>query len=181
MRRITALLLCLLMMLGLCACQDQPQEPETSGGILSAFTAEDLQGNAVDQTVLQGHKLTMVNVWATYCSPCIAEMPDLGALSEKYATRGVQMIGLVSDVQDASGSISPTQVALAEDIIAQTGANYLHIVPTDGLNYLMYQISAVPTTFFVDETGKQIGGTYVGAKSLDEWAEIIGTLLEEVQ
>lgn len=181
MRRITALLVAMLLVLGLCGCQEEPQQHQTSEGILSAFTAEDLQGNPVDQTVLQGHKLTMINVWATYCSPCIAEMPDLGALSEKYAPRGVQIIGLVSDVLNADGSVSPEQTALAEDIAAQTGANYLHIVPNAGLYYLMQQISAVPTTFFVDETGKQVGGTYIGAKSLEEWAEIMEKLLEEVQ
>lgn len=50
-------------------------------GILSAFTAQDLQGNGVNQEILKGKKLTMVNVWATFCDPCINEMPDLGVLA----------------------------------------------------------------------------------------------------
>ena len=46
---------------------------------------------------------------------------------------------------------------------------------------LLYQISTVPTTFFVDETGAQVGGTYIGAKDKDQWQEIIDQLLAEVE
>ena len=39
----------------------------------------------------------MINVWGTDCGPCIQEMPDLAALHEAYADKGVQVVGLVSD------------------------------------------------------------------------------------
>jgi len=107
MRRVGIFFLAVILVISLCACASeavQPQE-ETPTGILSAFTATDLQGNGVDQTVLQGCRLTMVNVWATYCSPCISEMPDLADLAAKYADLGVQIIGLVSDAQNADGSV----------------------------------------------------------------------------
>lgn len=182
MRRVGFFLLIVLLVLSVCACapEAEPQE-ETPAGILSAFTAMDLQGNTVDQSVLQGGKLTMVNVWATYCSPCISEMPDLGSIAQEYADRGVQIIGLVSDAQNADGTVSDSQVQLAAEIAAETGADYLHLVPDDSLNGLMGQITAVPTTFFVDEAGNQIGGTYLGARSLYDWTDVIDQLLEEVQ
>ena len=43
--------------------------PAQPVAILSSFTAEDLEGNEVDQSVLSDYNLTMVNVWATFCSP----------------------------------------------------------------------------------------------------------------
>lgn len=183
MRRIGIFLLLAVLMISLCACAAETAQPEQEvpAGILSAFTATDLQGNAVDQTVLQESKLTMVNVWATYCSPCISEMPDLGELAVQYADRGVQVLGLVSDAQNADGSVAASQVQLAADIVAETGADYLHIIPDTGLSGLMGQITAVPTTFFVDETGRQVGGTYLGAKSLEDWTLVVEQLLEEVQ
>lgn len=180
MRRAVTLILILLLALSCVGCAE-PSQPEQSGGILSSFTAVDLDGNPVDQSVLQGPSLTMVNVWATYCGPCISEMPDLGKLAGTYGPRGVQIIGLVTDVQDAGGSVVASQVGLAKDIVSETGADYLHIIPGADMMGLLQQITAVPTTFFVDASGKQVGGTYLGAKSGEEWAQIMDSLLEEVQ
>ena len=169
----------------------QPQTTQTEGettqsadtaqpGILSAFTAQDLQGNGVNQEILAGKKLTMVNVWATFCGPCINEMPDLGALAQEYADKGVQIVGLLSDANASDGSVSASQVELAQEIVDATGANYLHIIPGADMMGLLYQITSVPTTFFVDETGKQVGTAYVGSRDKDAWAAIIDQMLEEV-
>jgi thiol-disulfide isomerase/thioredoxin len=178
-RRTVALTLVLLLVLSCAGCTQS--QPEQSGGILSSFTAVDLDGNPVDQSVLQSARLTMINVWATYCGPCISEMPDLGKLAGKYGPSGLQIIGLVTDVQDAAGHAVASQVELAKDIVAQTGADYLHLIPGTDMIGLLQQITAVPTTFFVDASGHQVGGTYLGAKSAGDWAEIIENLLEEVQ
>ena len=130
--------------------------------------------------MLQGHTLTMVNVWATFCTPCISEMPDLGTLAQEYEDQGVQVVGLVSDVIDMEGNLDQDQMELAREIVDSTSANYTHLVPSVDLYGLLYQISSVPTTFFVDETGAQVGGTYIGAKDKDQWQEIIDQLLAEV-
>lgn len=156
------------------------EESESPRGILSQFSAQDLEGNALDQSMLQGHTLTMVNVWATFCTPCISEMPDLGTLAQEYEDQGVQVVGLVSDVIDMEGNLDQDQMELAREIVDSTSANYTHLVPSVDLYGLLYQISSVPTTFFVDETGAQVGGTYIGAKDKDQWQEIIDQLLAEV-
>lgn len=164
------------------ASQTETTQPAETAqpGILSAFTAQDLQGNAVNQEILKGKKLTMVNVWATFCGPCINEMPDLGALAQEYADKGVQIVGLLSDANASDGSVSASQVELAQEIVDATGANYLHIIPGTDMMGLLYQITSVPTTFFVDETGKQVGTAYVGSRDKDAWAAIIDQMLEEV-
>ena len=156
------------------------EESESPRGILSQFSAQDLEGNALDQSMLQGHTMTMVNVWATFCTPCISEMPDLGTLAQEYEDQGVQVVGLVSDVIDMEGNLDQDQMELAREIVDSTSANYTHLVPSVDLYGLLYQISSVPTTFFVDETGAQVGGTYIGAKDKDQWQEIIDQLLAEV-
>lgn len=119
-------------------------------GVLSVFSTTDLEGNTLDQSILADYDLTMVNVWATFCGPCINEMPDLGELAAEYADKGVQIIGLVSDTMDSDGTISDSQVETAKEIVAETGADYRHLLPSDDLLGILSQIYAVPTTFFVD-------------------------------
>lgn len=156
-------------------------EQPSAAGILSQFSAQDLEGNSFDQTMLQDHTLTMVNVWATFCTPCINEMPDLGTLAQEYQDQGVQIVGLVSDVLTMDGSLDQDQMELAREIVASTSADYTHLVPSEDLYFLLGQISSVPTTFFVDENGAQAGGTYVGSKDKEQWQEIIDQLLTEVE
>ena len=195
-RRLAAPLALLLLTLTLAACAPAtlPETGETltndesaaqaggaeePAGILGDFAATDLDGNAVDASLFAGYDLTMINVWGTDCGPCIQEMPDLAALHEAYADKGVQVVGLVSDALGMDGSVSESQVADARAIVEETGAAYPHIVPSEDLIFLLQQIFAVPTTFFVDETGAQVGQTYLGAKSEDEWAAIVDELLGE--
>lgn len=152
-----------------------------SAGILANFSATDLNGNTVDQTALADYKLTMVNVWATFCTPCLNEMPELGELADEYSGKGVQIVGLVTDLTDSDGSISQTQLETAQDIVGKTGADYTHIVPSTDMYGLLSQITSVPTTFFVDSKGNQVGMAYVGARDKASWAEIIDETLAEVQ
>ena len=156
-------------------------DTQSAGGILSSFSAEDLDGAALDQSILEGHTLTMVNVWATFCTPCISEMPELGELAEEYADKGVQIVGLVSDVLNSDGSVSETQLDNAREIVSSTSANYTHIVPSADLYGLLYQITSVPTTFFVDETGAQVGYAYLGARDKAEWTAILDEMLMEAE
>ena len=153
-------------------------EDEVQTGVLSVFSTTDLEGNTLDQSILADYDLTMVNVWATFCGPCINEMPDLGELA---ADKGVQIIGLVSDTMDSDGTISDSQVETAKEIVAETGADYRHLLPSDDLLGILSQIYAVPTTFFVDSEGVQVGDAIVTAQSKEKWIETIDGMLAEVQ
>ncbi len=93
-------------------------EDEEAAPIYIAFEGIDLEGNAVSQEVFSQSKLTMVNVWATYCNPCLQEMPGLGELAAEYDTEEFQIIGIISDVREGE------RQELAESLIQQTGASY---------------------------------------------------------
>lgn len=168
---------------------DWPYETVTDGGaaaaesngILGRFSARDLDGNAVDAGIFTEYKLTMVNVWATFCTPCIGEMPELGDLHRDYADKGFQIVGIVADAADSSGGLLPDLVETAGHIVELTGADYPHLLPSEDLNdALLKNVAAVPTTIFVDKTGSQVGEVYVGAKSSEEWRSIIDQLLAEI-
>lgn len=152
----------------------------TGEGVMSDFATTDLDGNAVDESIFSGYSLTMVNVWATFCTPCLSEMPDLGELAQEYQDRGVQIVGLVSDTLDMEGALDQAQVDTAVDIVAQTKASYPHLLPSQDLFGLLSQITSVPTTFFVNSEGEQVGNAYLGAKSKEDWETIIEQTLAEV-
>ena len=154
---------------------------ETGADEFGKFTAVDPDGNTVTEEILTGHKLTMINVWGTNCPYCIDEMPDLAELNDDYAGEGFQVVGIVSDVY-AMGSDAPERdVERVKSILEETSADYVNMfVSQDWFTLLIKDVNAVPTTIFIDEDGNQVGKTYLGAKSYDDWAEIIESLLEEV-
>ena len=71
------------------------------------------------------------------------------------------------------------QVDTALDIVAETGADYPHLIPSGDLLGIVAQIYAVPTTFFVDSQGNQVGSAYVSAYEKEQWVEIIDGMMEE--
>jgi len=60
------------------------------------FTLEDLDGVPVSAADFDG-LVMLVNFWATWCTPCVEEMPMLSGLQQKYADRGVQFVGIALD------------------------------------------------------------------------------------
>lgn len=145
-----------------------------SSGI--SFEARDLEGNTVTEAVFADSRLTMVNVWATYCNPCLSEMPELGELAGEYDADEFQIIGVISDVQEGADL---EMTVYAATLVEQTGAAYPHLLLNESLFYAMLSgVSAVPTTFFVDEKGEVLD-TVVGAMDKESWKEKIDGLLEE--
>lgn len=140
------------------------------------FETKDMKGNTVSSAIFLESKLTMLNVWATYCNPCLSEMPELGELAGEYDSKDFQIIGVISDVQEGANQEG---MDYASDLIEQTGANYTHLLANDSMyEALLENVSAVPTTFFIDESGV-IRDTVVGALEKSAWEEKINERLEE--
>ena len=174
-KKILIILFSACLLLGICGCKDEePTEEITRGdGIFSEFTAVDFDGNIVDSSVFDGYKVTMVNVWATWCDPCKKELPALAELNEEYKDEGFQVIGIAYDTADKNYNKVQSSYNAAINIIEQTGANFRHLIPSKSLKDFLDPIQAVPVTVFVDEDGYQIGRTYTGSKSKADWGKII--------
>lgn len=153
--------------------QETPPPEEETSAVYVTFEATDLEGNTVSEDIFSQSKLTMVNIWATYCNPCLREMPDLGELAEEYDAEEFQIIGIVSDVLEGEDQTE------AEDLVKRTGANYPHLLANESIyRALLAGVSSVPTTVFFDGEGAALG--YVtGAKEKEVWEELINGLLEE--
>lgn len=147
-----------------------------AGEKFPAFNLKAMDGETYDDSIFAGYDVTMVNIWATYCSPCIREMPDLAALKNELPENAT-IIGIISDVPTLS---APTATKAAE-MIAQTGAgNYLHLALTDGaFGYtLSANMSVVPTTVFVNREGVIVGNMVEGVLSKKQYARLFDELLE---
>lgn len=188
MHKLQRLLLALLVLSLLCGCSgdsggasadsgdgapaQESQSPEEASAAIT-FTATDLEGSTVTQDVLSQSRLTMVNIWATYCNPCLSEMPGLGELASEYDAEDFQIIGVVSDVAEGSDQ------SLAESLVRETGADYPHLLLNESLYYaLLTDVSAVPTTRFLDAEGNVLD-TVVGAMEKADWKELIDGFLED--
>ncbi len=180
MKKILSLImLCLCMLSLLTSCG--PEEAPAGGGdgILSAFSAETLEGAVCDQSILKDKKVTMINVWGTFCGPCISEMPDLAALNKKYADQGFQVVGIIIDAVDTKLNKIPARLDDAKAIAEQTGADYTHLIPSPSLNAsFLSEVQVVPHTIFVNADGEMIGEEHLGSKSASEWEAVISSLLE---
>lgn len=146
----------------------------TSEEAVLEFTATDFDGNEVDQSIFANTKLTMMNVWATFCGPCIGELPELGELAAEGGT-DYQIVGVCADL-DGTDEMLTT----AKEMVSETNANYLHLQPSEGLLPVLTATSAVPVTFFFDSEGKLVGQGVMGARDKAGWEEELQARLEVV-
>lgn len=123
-------------------------------GEYGSFTADTLDGGTFKGGDIAAKDLTVINFWGTFCSPCIAEMPDLAAF-EKSLPDNVQLITICVD---AHGNEETARYLLDQ-------AGYTGITLTAGdesFNSILNGIQAVPTTVFVGPDGSQIGEEIIG-------------------
>ncbi len=118
---------------------DRKPAPELTGTTLdgSSFSLADLRGN-----------VTVVNVWASWCSPCRAEAPGLQKVSTELATQGVRFVGI--DTRDTNDN--------AKAFERRFGITYPSIVDQDGALLLRFKETlppqAIPTTLVIDKDGR---------------------------
>ena len=153
---------------------------EVSANAFGTFSAVTLNGETVTESIFAEADLTVVNLWGTFCGPCIQEMPTLGILHKEL--ENVQVLGIVLDCNNQFGGVDPDQAALAADIMEQAGANYPSLVLNESLAAIgMANFQYIPTTMFVNKDGNVVGSEIVGAMDETAWRQTITERLEMAQ
>ena len=140
---------------------------------LSNIMTKDIHGKEFSSKDFANYDLTMVNVFATWCTACIQEIPDLVEVQKEMQAKGVNIIGIVTDTVDDTGE-NREALEKAKLIQEKTKANYSFLMPDKtNFNGRLNGIQALPETFFVDKNGQIVGGTYSGSHNKKDWAAII--------
>jgi thiol-disulfide isomerase/thioredoxin len=154
--RMAVLSLVALLFLG--ACGSSTAAPPPSRNLLpaSADALPTFDPHRFDQLLAQLHgKPVVVNIWASWCGPCVREAPELAAVASTYQGR-VQFVGI--DIEDQQGP--------AKQFIARFGWRYPSVSDPTGQIRDAFGLIGAPHTIFFDAAGKQVF-VYSGAVSED--------------
>ena len=142
---------------------------QTSQMPLPDIYLPDVSGNLHSISEWKG-KVLVINFWATWCPPCLKEIPEFMALQEQYADKGLQFIGIAID----------DQVSVQEYLVS-TKINYpILIAGVTGIalaQHLGNTIDAVPFTIVVNKQG-QIIHRHPGEFSSEQIMKIIAPLIK---
>ena len=171
-KKIVALLLVLCLVFALAGCRKdsgqttvpdtKPQETPSQGSVsfdmpdVRFFDATLLDGSAVSaKDLYDGKDVTVINCWATWCPPCLEELDDIAAFA-KTLPENVQVVSFCIDgAQHEDECVSLLEEAGFEGKVV-TAAN-------GDFATLLEQMQYVPTTLFVDDAGKQLCDSLIGA------------------
>jgi thiol-disulfide isomerase/thioredoxin len=149
--------------------------PARAADVFPAFKSRTLNGDAVTNAIFADKKLTMINIWATWCPPCVDEMPDLGRLGSSMP-EGAQLIGIVYDISAEDRDA----ITDADRILRQSQAGFVQIEYSPDMNPYIDTVDAIPTTIFVDSKGTIVGGPMVGSNSEKNYRVTMEKILKEM-
>jgi peroxiredoxin len=114
--------------------------------VAPAWTLKDLDGKAVSFSQFKG-KVVVIDFWATWCGPCLTEIPGYIELQNKYGKDGLVIIGVSLD------SIKAKDVA---KFAKKKGMNYTIVMVDDEIMGTFGNFTMIPTTFLINREGRII-------------------------
>ncbi len=135
------------------------------------FTLADLNGRRIRLASLKG-KVVFLNFWATWCPPCILEMPTMEKLHREFGSKGLVILAV-------NFRESPKQV---KAFLKEHQLTFTTLLDPKGKVFELYQASSLPTTTFVNKNGQAVGKV-IGYRDWHkpEMKEFFRRLLDEEQ
>lgn len=141
------------------------------GGIVPAMTLPDPDGKQVAIPAAWAGRTTLVNLWATWCAPCLKEMPDLQAFADAQGSTGMQVVGIALDEATAVAAF-----------LRQHGITYPVLVdaagPADAGVRLGNPAGVLPYSVLVSADGRLLKtriGPFTDAADIAAWAGAAST------
>jgi cytochrome c biogenesis protein CcmG/thiol:disulfide interchange protein DsbE len=119
--------------------------PAPSQGFLAPdFTLNTPEGESVTLSKLRGQAV-LVNLWATWCPPCRAEMPAIQKLYDEYKDQGFVVLGLNMTYQDNPAAVIP--------FVQKNQLTFPILIEGTGDVAKKYELRSLPSSFFIDRNG----------------------------
>ena len=137
------------------------------------WAAPDFEVTALDGSVLQlsalKGKVVLVDFWATWCPPCVAEVPHFNELYTNYKDQGFEIVGLSTD-EGGDGVV--------RSFVKSHGVRYPVAMAREEIARSYGGIHGLPTTFLIDKKGDVVK-RYLGYRDKKEFEKEIRKLLSE--
>lgn len=151
---------------------DSPQAPKTESwqragyAIAPSFVAKDLNNKKIELTAYRG-KVVLLNFWATWCAPCLVEIPHFVDWQQKYGSRGFQVLGVSMD--DGAQPV--------REVYHKYRLNYPVVMGDERLGEMYGGILGLPVTLLIDGKGT-IRFKYQGEPDLKSMEREVQNLLK---
>jgi peroxiredoxin len=132
------------------------------GSRVPEYTAVSVDGDSVRLADLRG-RVVVLNVWATWCAPCVEEMPALQRLHDRLEDRGLSVVAVSVDAGGPG-------VAVEDDVrafIDRFGLTFTVLRDASGRIEDVFGVPGLPTTFIIDRDGR-IRRKVLGAREWDD-------------
>jgi len=127
--------------------QIPPHGPSFKGKRAPNFVLHDLSGKSISLKDYAG-KPVVVNFWATWCPPCLLEMPWFEEVTREYAGSGLTILGLSTDIE--SNSATPEKIAAT---VKRLGVTYPILLSDKSITALYGSVHQLPETFYINRKG----------------------------
>ena len=156
----------ILSLVVLAGCPTVQVEGESRVGTKAAdFTLPDIDGRPVSLSKYQG-KVVVLDFWASWCAPCVAELPVFQSLQEKYSDKGFAILGV--NVSDENPDVAA--------FLRSKSIRYTNLLGDQRIQDLYGPISGFPTTFIIDREGT-IREQFIGGRPREVIEGVISSLL----
>ncbi len=135
------------------------------------YTLENVK--MTSKEIFSANKITMINIWGSWCHYCVDELDDLAELHKKLQAKGCGIVGI-----EVEGDSNESTYEQAKKLLQEKGVTYPNVIIPDESSEFIKNVQAFPTTFFVDSDGQILTDPIIGA-AVDEYEPTINNLLEK--
>lgn len=144
-----------------------------------ALTLDRLDGGTASLSDYRG-RVVLLNIWATWCGPCVREMPAIQAAYERYRDQGFEVLAVAVDQNPGSPRPDGGVDGPVSDFVDRFGLTFPVLLDPTGGTERLYGVDGLPTTFLIDREGKvrvrELGGRFWDS---EPYSTMIEALLEE--